>query len=162
MIPLKLTNTQTQKVYHIMADAQFECENSKIFNEMQKIIADDPYKNTKFSPTVDAEIIGFYINGEISSLINHYEIEAVSNDPHRSKCTTKEMVSMIELESKTETYSDSIRKRAKILILLAMEIGIWEDKMEVLADKIDCNDPQAVEALCFYEDAIIREFEAKN
>lgn len=51
--------------------------------------------------------------------------------------------------------SESIKTRFKILALLALNIGVWEDKMQVLGDRLDERHPQAMEALKFYEDKII-------
>lgn len=52
------------------------------------------------------------------------------------------------------------KRRFKILALFAMHLGIWEDKMEQLADAIDRNHPKALEALKFYEESLIAVMEA--
>lgn len=160
---MKLTNRQAQTLYHIVQDAQFECkENSKAFNEMQKIIAQNPFDNPKFCPVVDSEILGYWLHNEISDFIDFFEQEMQSDSKTRSEATTQEMVSMINLEAKTELYYTGIRKRFKMLALLALNVGVWEDKMQDLGDKLDENHPDAVEALCFYEDKIIEVLEAKE
>lgn len=51
--------------------------------------------------------------------------------------------------------SESIKTRFKILALLALNIGVWEDKIQVLGDNLDARHPQAMEALRFYENKII-------
>jgi len=53
-------------------------------------------------------------------------------------------------------------KRFKILCLLAIEIGVWEDKMNQLADALETGHPQAMEALDFYEDKIIEAYEERE
>lgn len=156
---MKLTNTQAQKIYHLASDAIYECkEDSLILLEMGKIIADDPYKNEKFAPIVNEDVIGFWLHNEISSYIDFYETEMSSKDVNRCECTAQEMSSMIALEAKTEKYYTDVRKRVKILCLLALELEIWEDKMQELVEAIDNNHPEALTALSFYEDAIISTF----
>jgi hypothetical protein len=85
-----------------------------------------------------------------------------SDDINASECTTKEMNSMIKLKSNTETYYHSVIKRFKILALLAANIDVWEYKMIELANKIDDNDVNVLEALNYYENAIISILEAKE
>lgn len=162
MNKIKLTNRQAQAIYHCVDDTQFDCEGSAIFNEMQKIIAEDPFKNEKFTPIVNGDVIGFWLHNEISDLIDFYESEMASDDPHKSEATTQEMLSMINLEYKTEHFYYSVRKRFKLLALLALELNVWEDKMQDLGEKIDANHPQAVDALNFYENAIIEAHEVKE
>ena len=53
----------------------------------------------------------------------------------------------------------SIEKRFKILFLLTLQLGVLEDKMAELADKIDEGNPMALEALTYYEDKIIETLE---
>jgi len=53
-------------------------------------------------------------------------------------------------------------KRFKILCLLAIEIGVWEDKMNQLADALETGHPQAMEALAFYEDKLIEFYESRE
>lgn len=53
-------------------------------------------------------------------------------------------------------------KRFKMLTLLAMEIGVWEDKIEQLAQALETGHPQAMEALNFYEDKIIEAYEERE
>lgn len=159
---LQLTNRQAQAIYHTVSDEQFSCEGSAIHEEMEKIVCDNPFDNHKFKPVVDADIIGYWLHNEISDLIDFYEEEMAGVDPHHSEATTQEMASMINLEQKTEEYYYSVRKRFKMLCLLALQVGVWEDKMQELGDNLDANHPQAVEALTFYENKIIEVLEAKE
>lgn len=53
-------------------------------------------------------------------------------------------------------------KRFKMLTLLAMEIGVWEDKIDQLAEALETVHPQAMEALNFYEDKIIEAYEERK
>lgn len=53
-------------------------------------------------------------------------------------------------------------KRFKILSLLAIELGVWEDKMEQLAYALETGHPQAMDALDFYEDKIIEAYEERE
>lgn len=63
---------------------------------------------------------------------------------------------------KQETFDKSIEKRFKILSLFAFHLGVWEDKMQELADAIDGNHPNWMEALNFYEDKIIEVMSAPD
>lgn len=53
-------------------------------------------------------------------------------------------------------------KRFKILALFAQNLGIWEDKMQELADALDDGHEKALKALDYYEDAIIAVMEAEK
>lgn len=53
-------------------------------------------------------------------------------------------------------------KRYKILCLFAMQLGIWDDKMEELGYALDSGHEKAMKALDYYEDALIAVMEAKN
>lgn len=50
---------------------------------------------------------------------------------------------------------NTIERRFKILALLCFELGVLEDKMKDLANKIDENHPECEKALTFYEEKII-------
>ncbi len=60
-------------------------------------------------------------------------------------------------------FDTTPEKRFKMLALLLMEINIAHDgkfsplldKLDELAEKIDENHPQALEALCYYEDNVL-------
>lgn len=54
-----------------------------------------------------------------------------------------------------------ITRRFKILYLLTLELGIWEDQMNALAQAIDSEHPQAEKGLTFYEDAIIKDADSQ-
>lgn len=54
----------------------------------------------------------------------------------------------------------ALHRRFKILYLLCSQIGVLENKLAELADRIDDQDPQAEEALTFYEDQVIKALEA--
>jgi len=51
-------------------------------------------------------------------------------------------------------------KRFKLLSLFAMQLGIWEDKMQELAEALDTGHEKALKALDYYEDALIAVMEA--
>lgn len=53
-------------------------------------------------------------------------------------------------------------KRFKMLALLAIEIGVWEDKMEQLAYALETGHPKAMEALDFYEDKLIEFYDSRE
>lgn len=57
---------------------------------------------------------------------------------------------------------ESIKTRFKILALLALNIGVWDDKMQDLGDKLDEGHPQALTALSFYETKIIEVLSMKE
>lgn len=53
-------------------------------------------------------------------------------------------------------------KRFKLLALFALQLGIWEDKMQELGDMLDDGHPQALKALDYYEDTLIAVMEAEK
>jgi hypothetical protein len=50
----------------------------------------------------------------------------------------------------------SIVKRFKILCLLCLELDVLVDKMQELGDNLDKGHPEAIKALSYYEDEIIK------
>jgi hypothetical protein len=59
-------------------------------------------------------------------------------------------------------HKELINKRFKMLCLLAMQLEIWDDKMDDLAYAIDSNHPKALEGLEFYESKVIEVMEMEE
>lgn len=152
---IKLTNKEAQMLYWAVEDDQFRVnEGGNAHKELLKIVADNPYKNGKFRPEIDTEILGYYIAKEMTGLAEHMA--------EYEDYTPKELGQYFDFAAKYVEFIKPIENRFKILWLLALAIGVWEDKMQELGDKLDQNHPDAVEALGFYESKIIEVVEAKD
>lgn len=153
---MKISNLQAQSIYWCAKDEQFNCkEGSPVYNELGKVIEQDPFTNNEFEPEIDSQILGYWLHNEIIGLIDFHESEEEQPE-------VESMMAMIDLEAATETYYDSTRKRFKILSLLCLEMGVLDTKMDELAKMMDENHIEAVEALGYYEDKIIEIFETQE
>ena len=55
-----------------------------------------------------------------------------------------------------EGLTPAIIKRYKILCLLCLQLGVLDEKMQGLGEKLDENDPFGIIALNYYEDQVIK------
>lgn len=147
---LQLTNPQAQAIYWIAEDAQFSTTGA-ILPEIEKLLAENPFENPNVKPLIETQIIGYWIYKEAADFIK-FQQEEGEPIPRALQI----------LMDKLEPVVRATEKRFKMLALLALNVGVWEEKMQELGDKLDENHPDAVEALCFYEDKIIEVLEAKE
>lgn len=63
---------------------------------------------------------------------------------------------------KKQKITPAVFKRFKMLCLLCSELNILSLKMQELADKLDEEHPDSLEALSYYEDEIIKLKQKQN
>lgn len=147
---LQLTNAQAQSIYYLAEDEQFKTKGN-ILPEILFLIADNPFENPNFKPTIETDICGYWLYKEVAAFIKFQQDD--------NETTPRALQTLMD---KLDGVAKATEKRFKMLALLALNVGVWEDKMQDLGDKLDENHPDAVEALCFYEDKIIEVLEAKE
>jgi len=147
---LQLTNAQAQSVYWIADDEQYNTTGA-ILPEIEKLVAENPYNNPNVKPIIETDICGYWLYKEAAGFI---KFQQDGGEPIPRALQT--------LMDKLEGTVKATEKRFKMLALLALHVGVWEDKMQELGDKLDDNHPDAVEALCFYENKIIEALEMKE
>jgi hypothetical protein len=144
---LQLTNAQAQSLYWIADDAQYTAKGL-ILTEIETIVAENPYNNPNVKPIIDTDICGYWLYKEAADFI---KFQQEDNEPIPRPLQT--------IMDKLEGTAKATERRFKMLALLALNVGVWDDKMQELGDKLDDNHPDAVEALRFYEDKIIEVLE---
>jgi hypothetical protein len=151
MNTLKLTNNQTQILYYWATEEYFEHSDRRILLELDKITEKNPYEDKKHAPTLCLDYIGDILVQECKS-----SIEYTKEDPDVQYMTNTYSNILKKLEKcKWETPKNNIEKRFKLLSSLCIELGVLENKMQELADKIDECHHQSDDALTFYEGKVL-------
>lgn len=103
-------------------------------------------------------------NDETYNPKNKYKFAITIRHPEEENATLLFVEARRKLKKKQapKIVTPTLEKRYKILCLLCLQLDVWDKQMDELADQLDSNNPEALTALSFYEDEIIKFLEAKK
>ena len=151
----RLTNRQAQIIYWSAEDDQFQVkEGSPIHGEFLKLLADDPYKNPKFRPTIDVDILGYWLGKELAGLAEYMATD--------EEITDRQLSFYFDFAAKFAGIVHQTEQQFKTLFLLTNELNVLFDKMEELAAMMDKNHPESLQAIKYYTTHVIEVLSVKS
>ena len=154
---IKLTRNECQVLYFICDDIiTNEPLTSEQVNEFEKICGVNPFEH-KVEPLIILDYIGDILKEECEVMIEFFNDEGDKESQRPYKNILKKINS-----STYNQITNRVEQRFKVLALLCFQLGVLEDKMKELANKIDECHPQVSDAMDMYENKIIELYSVNN
>jgi hypothetical protein len=154
---IKLTRNECKVLYFICDDIIDSVNlTSEQVKEFDKICGVNPFEYN-VEPLIILDYIGDILKQECEVMIEFFNDEG----DKESQLPYKNILKKIN-SSTYNQITNRVEQRFKVLALLCLNLGVLDDKMKELADKIDECHPQVSDAMDMYEKKIIELYSVNN